>query len=123
MAHYAILNMSNVVTKVITGGDEGDTDTNWELFYQDMFKQVCKRTSYNTKSGKHLLGGTPFRKNYAAVGYTYDQQRDAFIPPKPYDSWVLNEDTCNWVAPIQRPDNDKINLWNENDKTWTQIDH
>ena len=62
MAHYAILNMSNVVTKVITGGDEGDTDTNWELFYQDMFKQVCKRTSYNTKSGKHLLGGTPFRK-------------------------------------------------------------
>ena len=88
-----------------------------------MFKQVCKRTSYNTKSGKHLLGGTPFRKNYAAVGYTYDQQRDAFIPPKPYDSWVLNEDTCNWVAPIQRPDNDKINLWNENDKTWTQIDH
>ena len=100
MAHYAILNMSNVVTKVITGGDEGDTDTNWELFYQDMFKQVCKRTSYNTKSGKHLLGGTPFRKNYAAVGYTYDQQRDAFIPPKPYDSWVLNEDTCNWVAPI-----------------------
>ena len=123
MAHYAILNMSNVVTKVITGRDEGDTDTNWELFYQDMFKQVCKRTSYNTKSGKHLLGGTPFRKNYAAVGYTYDQQRDAFIPPKPYDSWVLNEDTCNWVAPIQRPDNDKINLWNENDKTWTQIDH
>tara|TARA_B100000085_G_C18433069_1_gene467605 strand:- start:425 stop:796 length:372 start_codon:yes stop_codon:yes gene_type:complete len=123
MAHYAILNMSNVVTKVITGRDEGDTDTNWELFYQDMFKQVCKRTSYNTKSGKHLLGGTPFRKNYAAVGYTYDQQRDAFIPPKPYDSWALNEDTCNWEAPIQRPNNDKINLWNENDKTWTQIDN
>tara|TARA_B100001939_G_scaffold175437_1_gene151073 strand:+ start:3124 stop:3495 length:372 start_codon:yes stop_codon:yes gene_type:complete len=123
MAHYAILNMSNVVTKVITGKDEGDTDTNWELFYQDMFKQVCKRTSYNTKSGKHLLGGTPFRKNYAAVGYTYDQQRDAFIPPKPYDSWVLNEDTCNWEAPIQRPENDKINLWNENDKTWTEIDN
>ena len=123
MAHYAILNMSNVVTKVITGRDEGDTDTNWELFYQDMFKQVCKRTSYNTRFGKHVLGGTPFRKNYAAVGYTYDQQRDAFIPPKPYDSWALNEDTCNWEAPIQRPNNDKINLWNENDKTWTQIDN
>ena len=122
MAHYAILNMSNVVTKVITGKDEGDTDTNWELFYQDMFKQVCKRTSYNTKSGKHLLGGTPFRKNYAAVGYTYDQQRDAFIPPKPYDSWTLDANSCLWEAPVAYPNDGQVYTWNEETQQWDLVD-
>ena len=96
MAHYALLNYQNIVTKVCTGKNEDETDYNMELVYQDMFKQVCKRTSYNTSGGVHSGGGTPFRKNYAGVGYTYDHSRDAFIPPKPYNSWVLVESSCLW---------------------------
>ena len=72
MAHYALLNMANVVTKVIVGPNEDETDTNWELYYQDLFKQVVKRTSYNTSYGKHLKGGIPFRKNYAGKGFVYN---------------------------------------------------
>ena len=118
MAHYAILNMSNVVTKVISGKDEGDSDTNWELFYQEMFKQICKKTSYNTRGGIHKLEGIPFRKNYAGVGYTYDPIRDAFIPPKPYNSWVLNEETCNWDPPVEIPIKGKEYKWDEDNKKW-----
>ena len=118
MAHYAILNMSNVVTKVISGKDEGDGNTNWELFYQEMFKQICKRTSYNTLSGKHLKNKTPFRKNYAGIGYTYDYTRDAFIPPKPYNSWVLNDETCNWEPPVEIPIEGKEYQWDEDNKKW-----
>ena len=70
MAHYAFLDMANVVTEVIVGRDEGDTNTNWELEYQDVRKQVCKRTSYNTQGGVHSGDGTPYRKNYAGIGYT-----------------------------------------------------
>ena len=70
MAHYAFLDMANVVTEVIVGRDEGDTNTNWELEYQDVRKQVCKRTSYNTQGGVHSGEGTPYRKNYAGIGYT-----------------------------------------------------
>jgi len=77
-----------------------------------------KKTSYNTVGGNHLLGGTPFRKNYAGIGYTYDQNRDAFIPPKPYDSWVLNEQTCNWEAPVAMPINDNMYSWNEQTLSW-----
>lgn len=123
MAHYAIINMSNVVTKVISGKDEGDTDTNWELFYQDMHKQICKRTSYNTRGGIHKNNKTPFRKNYAGVGYTYSFQLDAFIPPKPYESWTLDESTCLWEPPTQKPDDGKIYLWDEDTKAWTEIDN
>ncbi len=104
MAHYAFLDMNNVVTEVIVGKDEGDTNTNWEIHYQDFRKQVCKRTSYNTHGGVHSNGGTPFRKNYAGIGYTYDDSRDAFIPPKPYPSWLLIEDSCLWKAPVDYPD-------------------
>lgn len=123
MAHYAILNMSNVVTKVITGRDEGDTDTNWELFYQEMHKQICKRTSYNTRGGIHKNNKTPFRKNYAGVGYTYSFQLDAFIPPQPYESWTLDESTCLWEPPTQKPDDGKRYLWDEETKSWTEIDN
>ena len=123
MAHYAIINMSNVVTKVISGKDEGDTDTNWELFYQDMHKQICKRTSYNTRGGIHKNNKTPFRKNYAGVGYTYSFQLDAFIPPKPYESWTLDESTCLWEPPTQKPDDGKRYLWDEDTKAWTEIDN
>jgi len=101
MAHYAFLDENNVVTEVITGRDEDDLAegvTSWEDYYGVFRGQRCLRTSYNTQAGQHLTGGTPFRKNYAGIGYTYDEERDAFIPPMPEDGeWVLDEDTCLWV--------------------------
>src|SRR6056300_2017418 len=103
MAHYAFLNMQNIVTEVIVGKDETDGPTNWEMHYGNIREQVCKRTSYNTRAGVHAEGGTPFRKNYAGIGYSYDETRDAFIPPKPYNSWVLVEDSCTWEAPVPMP--------------------
>ena len=103
MAHYAFLDENNMVTFVIVGKDEGDGDHDWEEFYGNEVGQRCKRTSYNTRRGEHTAGGTPYRKNYAGYGYTYDEQRDAFIPPKPYPSWVLNEATCWWDAPVPEP--------------------
>ena len=121
MAHYALLNYNNVVTKVITGKDENSVDYNIELVYQDMFKQVCKRTSYNTSGGIHKLGGTPFRKNYAGIGFTYDETRDAFIPPKPFDSWTLNETSCLWESPVAYPTDGEIYKWNEENKEWKLI--
>lgn len=99
MAHYAFLDENNIVTEVIVGKDEGTDDTDWEQHYGDFRGQTCKRTSYNTFGGAHVLKGTPFRKNYAGLGYTYDASKDAFIPPKPHESWVLNEETCLWEEP------------------------
>jgi hypothetical protein len=118
MAHYAFLDSNNVVTEVITGRDQGLDDTDWEQWYGEFRGQVCKRTSYNTHGGKHLLGESPFRKNYAGIGYTYDSERDAFIPPKPFPSWVLNEETCLWVAPVAIPDDGKIYNWDEATTSW-----
>ena len=120
MAHYAFLNMNNIVTEVIVGKDETEGPTNWEIHYGNIREQVCKRTSYNTHGGKHSNGGTPFRKNYAGIGYTYDQTRDAFIPPKPYDSWVLNENSCLWEAPVEMPSDGKRYLWSEENKNWIE---
>ena len=82
---------------------------------------VYKQTSYNTSGGVHSLGGTPFRKNYAGIGYTYDSSRDAFIPPKPYNSWVLNESTCLWDAPVAMPTDDKIYRWDEDTTNWIEV--
>ena len=88
---------------------------------------VYKQTSYNTHGGVHSLGGTPFRKNYAGIGYTYDAQRDAFIPPKPYASWVLDESTCLWNAPVAyptdvgTPEAPKRYTWNEESRTWDLV--
>jgi hypothetical protein len=86
---------------------------------------IWVQTSYNTHGGVHQLGGTPFRKNYAGIGYSYDQARDAFIPPKPFNSWILNEDTCLWEAPVARPeltqeqiDNKNYYAWNESIINW-----
>jgi hypothetical protein len=80
---------------------------------------IWKQTSYNTCGGIHSLGGTPFRKNHAGIGMTYDAQRDAFIPQKPYNSWILNESTCNWDAPVARPNDNNIYFWNEETQSWT----
>jgi hypothetical protein len=79
------------------------------------------QTSYNTQGGVHKLGGTPLRKNYAGIGYTYDVNRDAFIPPKPFNSWVLNEDTCLYEAPTAMPTDDKKYSWDENTTSWVEI--
>ena len=110
MAHYAFLNKDNIVTEVIVGKDETDLSQNWEQFYGEIRNQVCKRTSYNGN----------IRKNYAGIGYTYDEQRDAFIPPQPYPSWTLNEDTCLWDAPTPMPI-DGFYGWDESTISWKVI--
>ena len=79
------------------------------------------QTSYNTQGGVHLLGGTPLRKNYAGIGYTYDRTRDAFIPPQPFLSWTLNEQTCLWDAPMPYPTDGKIYRWDEPTTSWVEI--
>ena len=122
MAHYAFLNMQNIVTEVIVGKDETDGPTNWEIHYGNFREQVCKRTSYNTSGGVHKNGGVPFRKNYAGIGYSYDETRDAFIPPKPFDSWILNETTCLWEAPVAYPEDGQQYAWNEELGTWDLVE-
>lgn len=78
------------------------------------------QTSYNTYAGKHRLGGNPLRKNYAGIGYTYDKSRDAFIPPKPFDSWTLEEATCLWKSPKDKPKDNKIYFWDETSQDWIE---
>lgn len=114
MAHYAFLDVNNIVTEVIVGRDEWevvDGISNWEAYYGSKRNQVCKRTSYNGN----------IRKNYAGIGFTYDEGRDAFIAPKPYASWLLNEGTCQWEAPIPYPDDDLMYQWDEEQVDWTPI--
>jgi len=79
---------------------------------------IWKQTSYNTHGGVHNNNGTPLRKNFAGIGYTYDEDRDAFISPKPFNSWILNEDTCLWEAPVSKPQDDNKYRWNESTLTW-----
>jgi hypothetical protein len=83
---------------------------------------IWKQTSYNTHGGVHSSGGTPLRKNHAGIGYTYDEDRDAFIPKKPHNSWILNEDTCLWEAPIAKPQDDNKYSWNESTLTWDIVE-
>jgi hypothetical protein len=131
MAHYAFLDDNNVVTEVIVGKNEGEDGKNWELQYGAFRNQVCKRTSYNTRGGVHYdqATGEPsadqtkaYRKNYAGIGYTYDQTKDAFIPPKPFESWVLNETSCLWDPPTPMPDDGKMYTWDEETTSWVEVD-
>jgi hypothetical protein len=121
MAHYAFLDADNLVTEVIVGVDEGTDGIDWEEKYGLFRGQVCKRTSYNTFGNKHSSGGVPFRKNYAGIGYTYDESRDAFIPPKQFSSWVLDEDTCLWNPPTPYPSDGGVYRWNEDTLSWTPL--
>lgn len=124
MAHYAFLDENNIVTEVIVGRNENETVdgiVDWELYYGEFRGQVCKRTSYNTYGGQHLGGGTPFRKNYACIGYLYDAIRDAFIPPKPYPSWFLDETTCQWNPPVAYPTDEKDYRWDESTTSWIEV--
>ena len=121
MAHYAFLDNNNIVTEVIVGKNEGEENIDWEVHYGNFRGQVCKRTSYNTSGGTHSSGGTPFRKNYAGIGYTYDKDRDAFIPPSPFPSFLLNEETCLWDAPVPYPTDGERYTWNEEEGEWTLV--
>jgi len=121
MAHYAFLDENNIVTEVIVGVDENDTSAlpesfaDWEAWYTDFKGQTCKRTSYNTIDNTHTEGGTPFRGNYAGIGYSYDPDNDVFLEPKPYASWIINSDTWTWKAPLDLPaDSDEVSYtWDE----------
>jgi hypothetical protein len=121
MAHYAFLDSNNIVTEVIVGKEEGEDGVDWEAHYAAFRGQTCKRTSYNTHGGVHSGGGTPFRKNYAGIGYSYNSIRDAFIPPKPFASWTLNEETCLWEAPVAYPDDGGLYQWDEITTSWVAI--
>ena len=121
MAHYAFLDETNIVTEVIVGKDEGEAGTDWEVHYGNFRAQTCKRTSYNTQGGVHSSGGTPYRKNYAAIGYTYDAARDAFIPQQPYPSWLLDDGTCKWEAPVPMPEDGELYNWDEATTSWVLV--
>lgn len=114
MAHFAKV-QDGIVTKVIVA--EPDF---FDTFVDDSAGEWIQ-TSYNTIGGTHTQGGTPLRKNYAGVGFTYDRDRDAFIAPQPYPSWVLNEDTCLWVAPVAFPDDGEEYQWNEDAQSWVAV--
>jgi hypothetical protein len=115
MSHYAKV-LNGLVTNVIVAEAEF-----FETFI-DSSPGEWIQTSYNTHGGQHTLGGTPLRKNYAGIGYTYDKTLDAFIPPKPYASWILDKETCLWNAPIAYPDDNKSYRWNEDTLSWDEVE-
>jgi len=127
MAHYAVLDSGNTVTMVFVGRDDVvDGIDDWEDYYAPEGFTV-KQTSYNTSGGIHYTDGEPsedqskaLRFNYAGIGFTYDENRDAFIPPQPYASWVLDEATCLWVAPIAYPA-DGDHVWDEQAGDWVEV--
>jgi len=115
MAHYAKVLNGKVTEVIVAEADFFDT-------FVDTSPGQWIQTSYNTRGGVHLLGGTPLRKNYAGIGYSYDQLKDAFIPPKVYNSWVLNEETCLWEAPVPRPEDGKSYKWDETVINWVEVE-
>jgi len=130
MASFAKIGLNNKVIEVLSVNNEVLKDADGierEDIGIDFLTKltgypVWKQTSYNTHEGNHKLGGIPFRKNHAGIGYTYDEDRDAFIPKKPFNSWVLNEFTCNWEAPISKPQDNNKYIWNESTLTWDIIE-
>ena len=131
MASFSKLNSQNIVLRVESVVNDVIQDSNGIEqesigieFLKNLYKEpnsIWKQTSYNTRGGVHVLGGTPFRKNFAGIGYTYDEDKDAFIPPKPYPSWILNETTCLWEAPVERPEGKELYDWNETNQTWDLV--
>ena len=112
MGHFAQINENNVVVQVIVAEQEF---INTGIMGNPNSWLQC---SYNTVGGRHVSGGTPIRKNFPGAGYTYDQTKDAFIPPKPYPSWTLDEDTCLWHAPVPEPVNRTEYKWDEGRRQW-----
>jgi len=130
MASFAKIGLNSKVIEVLSVNNEVLKDSNGieqEVNGIDFLTKltgwaIWKQTSYNTRGGVHSNNGTPFRKNHAGIGYTYDETRDAFIPAKPYNSWVLNEDTCLWNAPVAYPQDDNRYTWNESTLTWDIVE-
>lgn len=125
MANYAFLDENNIVTEVISGTDETELldGIEPEIWYGDFRKQACKRTSYNTRSNIHLEGKEPFRGNYASIGYLYDEINDVFIPPQPFVSWTLNQETWQWDAPVTYPESGNIYSWDEESLNWIEVNN
>lgn len=125
MAHYAFLDENGTVTEVIVGVDETELieGLDPETWYGNFRGQTCKRTSYNTEGGVHTSGGTPFRKNFASVGYTYDESWDAFRAPQPFPSWKLDYDKFIWVPPIPMPEPEEgyVWRWGEFNQEWIKL--
>jgi len=119
-----VIAVVSVVNEVLKDSNGVEQESIGIKFLKTLYNEpnaIWKQTSYNTNGGIHSLGGTPFRKNHAGIGFTYDSNRDAFIPPKPYNSWILNESTCNWNAPVARPDDNNMYKWNEEILNWELI--
>jgi len=124
MASFAKIGSGNIVEQVVSvSNGVATTEQAGVEFLQNLYNDTAtwKQTSYNTYGGVHSLDGTPFRKNFAGVGYTYDETKNAFISPKPYASWVLNDDTCLWEAPVAYPNDDKEYEWNEDTTSWDAV--
>jgi hypothetical protein len=121
MAHFAQIDENNIVVQVLVVGDDQEHRGQDFLANDLNLGGTWIKTSYNTHGGVHSNGGTPLRKNYAGIGYTYDAGRDAFIPPKPFNSWLLNEDTCLWEAPTPMPTEGGPYMWVEDDLNWQVI--
>jgi hypothetical protein len=120
MAHWAEIDDNNLVVRVLVGSnDDPDEGYQWLI---DNLGGTWLKTSFNTSGGVHKTGGTPLRKNFAGVGFTYDEERDAFIPPKPVESWVVNEYTCLWEAPIAYPTDGKNYYWDEATISWVEVE-
>jgi hypothetical protein len=130
MATFAKIGLNNKVIEVLSVHNNELLDSNGveqETIGIDFLTKltgwsIWKQTSFNTIGGVHKLGGTPLRKNHAGIGYTYDEDKDAFIAPKPYPSWTLNDTTCLWEAPVSYPDDDNNYSWNETNQTWEVIE-
>lgn len=131
MAHFVKLGIGNKVIKVeVVSNDVATNEQAGVDFLNNLYgtNDVWKQTSYNTRGGVHITDGTPFRKNYAGIDWKYDSIRDAFIPPKKFESWTLNETTCLWDPPVERPElteeqesNNNYYRWNEDNQTWVLI--
>jgi len=122
MAHFAEIDENNIVIRVLVTDNNdpnGDEGYQWLL---DNLGGTWLKTSYNTRGDEHILGGNPLRKNFANIGFTYDAELDAFIPPKPFESWLLNENTGLWEAPVAKPDDGKRYYWNEKIQNWQAIE-
>ena len=130
MASFAKIGLNNKVIEVLSVHNNELLDSNGaeqEVNGVDFLTKltgwsIWVQTSYNTHGGVHSSGGTPFRKNHAGIGMTYDEDRDAFIPKKPYNSWTLNETTCLWEAPVALPDTENRYTWNEINQNWDIIE-
>lgn len=122
MAHFAEIDAEGTVLRVLVVADAQE-DRGQEFLANDLgLGGTWKKTSYNTVGGVHSNGGTPYRKNYAGIGFKYDNALDAFIPPKPFASWDLNEDTCLWEAPTPMPTDDKMYAWDEDTTSWKEVE-